>query len=397
MMDIFESMESDIDATWKQNQILNNQLLEATLKYDIERCVLMCNDFVIDNSSDEIEKIKRESIDVIQIVLWITDSGCSKHMTGGLKLLKNFVKKFMGTIRFGNDDFATITGYGNHIHAGIDPYGSIRANEGRKYQWKKYILVIVNDYYRNTWAYFLQMKDETPQMIKKFIAQAHYEKLGIMQQFSIARMPQQNGVVKRQNHTLVEAARIMLIFSKSPEFLWDEAISTVCFTQNRSLIHTRYNKTPYELIRGRKPNVEYSHVFGSLCYQTNDREDLGKMKPKVDIGIFIGYSESSRGFSISNHFQDNDSSPEDTSIPSKEDLVNLFDPLYEEYFKKRSPEAPPIVSSSNDAVESVQEVFAKFDGNILITLYDALTFEEAESSSIAEDPSNMHEFYQVQP
>ncbi|GKC23584.1 retrovirus-related pol polyprotein from transposon TNT 1-94 [Tanacetum coccineum] len=57
-------------------------------------------------------------------------------------------------------------------------------------------------------------------------------------------------------------------------------------------------------------------------------------------------------------------------------------------------EAPPIASSSNDAVESVQEVFAKFDGNILITLYDALTFEEAESSSIAEDPSNMHEFYQ---
>ncbi|GKC75924.1 retrovirus-related pol polyprotein from transposon TNT 1-94 [Tanacetum coccineum] len=86
------------------------------------------------------------------------------------------------------------------------------------------------------------------------------------------------------------------IFSKALEFFWAEAISTACFTQNRSLIHTRYNKTPYELLRDRKPNVEYFYVFGSLCYPSNDREDLVKMKPKADIGIFIRYSESSRGF-----------------------------------------------------------------------------------------------------
>ncbi|GJV38105.1 retrovirus-related pol polyprotein from transposon TNT 1-94 [Tanacetum coccineum] len=125
---------------------------------------------------------------------------------------------------------------------------------------------------------------------------AHYEKLGIIQQFSIARTPQQNGVVERRNRTLVKAARIVLIFSKSLEFLWAEAISTACFTQNRSLIHKRYNKTPYELLRGRKPNVEYFYVFRSLCYPTNDREDLGKIKPKAYIGIFIGYLESSKGF-----------------------------------------------------------------------------------------------------
>ncbi|GKC91029.1 retrovirus-related pol polyprotein from transposon TNT 1-94 [Tanacetum coccineum] len=191
---------------------------------------------------------------------------------------------------------------------------------------KKYILVIVYYYSRYTWVYFLRTKDEAPEMIKKFIAQvqlnfnlkiqkvrtdngsefknailqAHCEKLGIMQQFSIARTPQQNGVIKKQNRTLVKAARTMLIFSKSPEFLWAEAISTACFTQNRSLIHKRYNKTPYELLRGRKPNVEYFHVFGSLCYPTNDREDLGKMKSKADIGIFIDFSESSRGFRIYN-------------------------------------------------------------------------------------------------
>ncbi|GJR68058.1 retrovirus-related pol polyprotein from transposon TNT 1-94 [Tanacetum coccineum] len=146
---------------------------------------------------------------------------------------------------------------------------------------KKYILVIVDDYSRYTWVYFLRTKDEAPDMIIDFVNQvqrnlkasiltirtnngtkfkneklrAFYAKLGIVHKTSIARTPQQNGVVERRNRTLVEAARTMLIFSKAPEFLWAKAIATACFTQNRSIVHTRHNKTPYELIRGRKPNV----------------------------------------------------------------------------------------------------------------------------------------------
>ncbi|GJR43013.1 retrovirus-related pol polyprotein from transposon TNT 1-94 [Tanacetum coccineum] len=112
----------------------------------------------------------------------------------------------------------------------------------------------------------------------------------------------------------------MLIFSKTPEFLWAEAIATACFTHNRSLVHTRHNKTPYELIKGRKPNVQYFHVFRFLCYPTNDRGDLGKMKPKADI----------------------DSSKDTNSIPSKEDFENLFGPMYEEYYATRSPEVSDI-------------------------------------------------------
>ncbi|GJR77037.1 retrovirus-related pol polyprotein from transposon TNT 1-94 [Tanacetum coccineum] len=109
-----------------------------------------------------------------------------------------------------------------------------------------------------------------------------YENVGISHQTSVARTPQQNGVVKRQNRTLVEAARTMLIFSKAPLFLWAEAINTACYTQNRSLIRLRYNKTPYELMQDKKPDLSFFHVFGSLCYPTNDHEDLGfKESPKT--------------------------------------------------------------------------------------------------------------------
>ncbi|GJZ80897.1 retrovirus-related pol polyprotein from transposon TNT 1-94 [Tanacetum coccineum] len=305
---------------------------------------------------------------VVQIVLWVVDSGCSKHMTGDRSLLRNFVEKFMGTVRFGNDNFAAITGYGDYVHGNItichvyyveglghnlfsvgqfcdgDLEVAFRSNtcyvrnlEGddlliggrdsnlytisisdmaasspiclmskatstKSWLWhrrlshlnfgtindltkldlvdglpkfkygkdhlcsacergkskkashppklipsdysklellhmdlcgpmrvasvngKKYILVIVDDFSRFTWVYFLRSKDETPEIIKKFIAQAqlnykakvckirtdngtefknatlkaYYEKLGIMQQFSIARTPQQNGVVERR-------------------------------------------------------------------------------------------------------------------------------------------------------------------------------------------------------
>ncbi|GJW98524.1 retrovirus-related pol polyprotein from transposon TNT 1-94 [Tanacetum coccineum] len=230
----------------------------------------------------------------------IVDSGCSKHMMGDRSLVKNFIEKFMGTVRFGNDNFAAITGYDDYIQGNITIYhvyyvegddlltemdaNRIFYNLSPFLTWlllhltglvdglpkvqigidslcsacergkskkashppklvlsdhfklellhmdlcrpmrvasingKKYILVIVDDYSLYTWVYFLHSKDETPEIIKKFIAQAqlnyeakvckihtdngtefknatlkaHYEKLGIMQKISTARTPQQN-------------------------------------------------------------------------------------------------------------------------------------------------------------------------------------------------------------
>ncbi|GJT62325.1 putative ribonuclease H-like domain-containing protein [Tanacetum coccineum] len=94
----------------------------------------------------------------------------------------------------------------------------------------------------------------------------YYEKVGISHETSVARSPQQNGVVERRNRTLIEAARTMLIYAKAPLFLWAEAVATTCYTQNRSMIRRRH----------------------------------GKLQPKADIGIFIGYDPTKKAFRIYN-------------------------------------------------------------------------------------------------
>ncbi|GJY67771.1 retrovirus-related pol polyprotein from transposon TNT 1-94 [Tanacetum coccineum] len=384
---------------------------------------------------------------VVQIVLWYLDSGCSKHMTGDRSRLRNFVKKFIGTVRFGNDHFGAIMGYGDYVigdsvisrvyyveglghnlfsvgqfcdsdlevafrkHScyvrdtdGVELIKGSRgsnlytisvedmmksspicllskASKNKSWLWhrrlnhlnfgtindlarkdlvrglprlkfekdhlcsacqlgkskkhthkpktentnlevlntlhmdlcgpmrvqtinrKKYILVIIDDYSWFTWVKFLRSKDETLEVVIKFLKQiqvglnktiryihtdngtefvnkdltAYYERVGIFHQKTVPRTPQQNGVVERWNRTLVEAARTMLIFSKASMFLWAEA-----------------------LVDDKKPDLTFFCVFGALCYPTNDSEDLGKLQPTADIGIFVGYAPSRKGYRIYN-------------------------------------------------------------------------------------------------
>nr|GEV31528.1 retrovirus-related Pol polyprotein from transposon TNT 1-94 [Tanacetum cinerariifolium] len=129
---------------------------------------------------------------------------------------------------------------------------------------------------------------------------AHQLYVGISHQTSSVKTPQQNGVIEQRNQTLVEDARTMLIFSCAMLFLWSEAIATACYTQNRSLIHQRFNKTPYELINEKNPNISFLHVFGALCYPKNDHEDIGKLGMKGNISFFLGYSSTSCAYIIYN-------------------------------------------------------------------------------------------------
>ncbi|KAJ9536530.1 hypothetical protein OSB04_un000282 [Centaurea solstitialis] len=191
---------------------------------------------------------------------------------------------------------------------------------------RKYILVIVDDFSRYTWTKFLKSKDETSSLIinfikavqvqlnlpvqtvrtdngtefKNIILKTFYNTFGITQTFSAARTPEQNGVVERRNRTLVEAARSMLAESQLPQYLWAEAVNTACYTQNRSIIHRRFGKTPYHILFGRVPSVGHFKVFGCKCFVLNESENRGKFGPKSDELIFVGYSESSIAYRVLN-------------------------------------------------------------------------------------------------
>nr|GEY32887.1 hypothetical protein [Tanacetum cinerariifolium] len=124
--------------------------------------------------------------------------------------------------------------------------------------------------------------------------------VGISHETSVVRSPQQNGVVERRNCTLIEAAQTMLIYAQGPLFLWAEAMATARFTQNHSIIRLRHGKTSYELLHSKLPDLSIFHVFDALYYLTNDSENLGKLQPKADIGIFIGYAPTKKAFRIYN-------------------------------------------------------------------------------------------------
>nr|GEW60858.1 hypothetical protein [Tanacetum cinerariifolium] len=176
---------------------------------------------------------------------------------------------------------------------------------------KKYILVIVDDYSRFTWVKVLRSKDETSMFIIKFLKMIqvrlnvpvrcirtdngtefvnqtlrdYYEEVGISHETSVARSLQQKGVVERCNRTLIKAARTMLIYAQAHLFLWAEAVAITCFMQNRSIILLRDGKTPYEHLHSKLPDLLFFHVFGALCYPTNDSENLAHIGNDTLLGV----------------------------------------------------------------------------------------------------------------
>ena len=188
------------------------------------------------------------------------------------------------------------------------------------------MLVIVDQYTKFTWVYFLFKKDETPEILPKHVklienGSNHKVKIlrsdngtkfkknqmnelckynGISHQFSTPGTPQQNGVVERKNRTLIEAGRTMLQEAKLPTYFWEEAINIVCFTQNCTLIN-RHGVTPYQMLKGKKPSLKHLHIFGCKCFvlQTHP-EQLGKFETKGDEGIFVGYPLITRAFKVYN-------------------------------------------------------------------------------------------------
>ncbi|GJV42649.1 ribonuclease H-like domain-containing protein [Tanacetum coccineum] len=112
--------------------------------------------------------------------------------------------------------------------------------------------------------------------------------------------PQQNGVAERRNRTLIEAARTMLVDSKLPTIFWAETVNIACYVLNRVLVIKTHNKTPYELIRGRNPLIDFMKPFGCPVTILNNKDHLGKFDGKADEGFFVGYPVVSKAMRVFN-------------------------------------------------------------------------------------------------
>nr|GEW28242.1 retrovirus-related Pol polyprotein from transposon TNT 1-94 [Tanacetum cinerariifolium] len=187
-------------------------------------------------------------------------------------------------------------------------------------------VVVIDDYSRFTWVFFLATKDETSGIRKSFITRIENlvdhkvkvircdngtefknrklnqfcEMKGIMRQFSVVRTPQQNKVAKRRNRTLIEAAKTMLADSKLPTTFWAEADNTACYVQNRVLVVKPHNKSPYELFFGITSTLSFMRPFGCPVTILNTIYYLGKFNGKADEGFFVGYSLNSKAFRVFN-------------------------------------------------------------------------------------------------
>jgi transposase InsO family protein len=191
---------------------------------------------------------------------------------------------------------------------------------------KWYVLVIVDDFSRYSWVFFLESKDEAFQFIHDLVLKLKNElsnnvvrairsdngtefknarmkafcsEQGLDHQFSSPYVPPQNGVVERKNRTLVEMARTMLDEHKTPRRFWAEAINTACYVANRIFLRAFLGKTSYELRYGRCPKVSHFRVFGCKCFILK-KGNLDKFESRSSDGLFLGYALQGRAYRVLN-------------------------------------------------------------------------------------------------
>nr|GEY49539.1 Gag-Pol polyprotein [Tanacetum cinerariifolium] len=302
---------------------------------------------------------------LVEIFLFIVDSGCSKNMTGNLKLLINFVEKFLGTVKFRNDQIAPILGYGDLVQGAVmikrvyyvkglnHNLFSVASING-----KRYVLVIVDDYSKYTWTHFLRSKDETPKVLIDFLR-----------------------LVQRGLHAQVRVVRT----NKGTEFL-NQTLHAY-FASEGILHQTSVARTPEQ---------------NGLVKRRNQMVNLDKMKEKGDACIFVGYSTQSRAYRVFNkrtivivetihvNFDElpqcqrmasdhisSDPGPQYTTVTTSNEMDFLFSPMFAEFLNGSSQ-----VVSKSFAVATAD---LESDGKMCMF---ALTVSQTEPKNIKEAMAN---------
>ncbi|GKC62441.1 retrovirus-related pol polyprotein from transposon TNT 1-94, partial [Tanacetum coccineum] len=161
---------------------------------------------------------------------------------------------------------------------------------------------------------------------------------GISQNFSSPCTPEQNGVAKRTNKTLIQAARTMLNSVKLPKQFWGEAVNTACYIQNRSIIMKRHGKTSYDVFRGISPDISYFYMFECLVHIHNHRDYLGKFDEKADDGFFLSYSPVAKAFRVFNiKRQEIEETIHITYSPAYEAITPSDSPILQESVISKDP------------------------------------------------------------
>jgi transposase InsO family protein len=191
---------------------------------------------------------------------------------------------------------------------------------------KWYVFVIVDDYSRYAWVFFLADKGDTFGFVRDLILRLKNERngdvvraipsnngsefknsrfetichdIGLEHQFSSPYVACQNGVVERKNRSLCEMAQMMLDEHRTPRRYWAEALNTTCHVGNGKFPRAFLNKTCYELMHGRAPRVSHFRAFGCRCFILK-KGRLDKFESRSSAGIFLGYASHSRAFCVLN-------------------------------------------------------------------------------------------------
>ncbi|GKA07187.1 retrovirus-related pol polyprotein from transposon TNT 1-94 [Tanacetum coccineum] len=479
---------------------------------------------------------------LVEIILFIVDSGCSKHMTGNLKLLTNFVEKFLGTVKFGNDQIAPILGYGDLVQGtitikrvyyveglnhnlfsvgqfcdadlevafrkstcyirdlkgndlltgsrGTDLYSislqdsttpnpiclMAKATSSQAWLWHRRLshlnfdtinllsknnivnglpkLKFVKDHLcsscelgkakrksfhskttpsskrRGLSAQVTTVRtgystgttvrtDKGMEFLNKTL-HAYFAKEGIRHEMSTARTSEQNGVVKRRNHTLVEVARTMLSAAKVPLFFWAESKAYRVFNKRTRMIVETIHVNFDEL-----PQMASDHVSsdpGPQCSTTVLEQDSLSPGPQsqenvpqvadtvttsneVELLYSPMFSELLNGNSpvVSKssavHAADNPDKRQQHNTTHTSTTTDVADPPpLNIHSTHQTPTQVPTVTAPENIIQAETNTEnAQFDDDEFINIFSTPVQEQGETSSRHVDSSNMHTFYQHHP
>nr|GEX91617.1 integrase, catalytic region, zinc finger, CCHC-type, peptidase aspartic, catalytic [Tanacetum cinerariifolium] len=333
-------------------------------------------------------KIGNVNQNLVEIILFIVDSRCSKYMTGNLKLLTNFVEKFLGSR---GTDLYSIT-----LQDTTSPnpiFLMAKATSSQAWLWHCRLSHLNFDTIN-----LLSKNNILIGLPKLKFIKDHLCSSWINYQMSIARTPEQNGIVKRQNRTLVEAAWTMLSAAKVPLFFWAEAIATTCFTQNRSLekgdacIFVRYStqSRAYKVFNKRtRVIVETIHVnFDELPHMASDHVSSDPV-PQCPMTAL-------EHDSLSPGPQCQENVPQaDRTLTTSNELDLLFSLMFNELLNGSSQVVSK--SSAKTTTDAPNQQNDQVENDKFINIFCTPIQDRGKTSSHHVDSSNMNTFYQSHP